>query len=126
MCHPVYKINLGFHIMCQLILTYLLSQAESDSSSASESESEDDEGPKEPKGAVAKYLVSKAKTPEEVKIILTNEKKAEKQRKDRKAAKRKEDSKAAQRKNKETAAAKKASAAAKKAKQDEKEIKVFS
>ena len=62
-------------------------------------------------------MVKKAKTPEQVKLILANEKKGEKQRKARKAAKRMEDSKAAQRKKKETAAARKA-------KKDEKEIKV--
>ena len=100
------------------ILHIQLSQTGTESESDNKTDSDDDQASsKGPKGAVAKYLVRKAKTPEQVKIILANDKKAEKHRKDRKAAKRKEDSKAAERKKKETAAAKKA-------KKDEKEIKV--
>ena len=97
---------------------FIIFQTNSESESPSETESEVDEGaPKGPKGAVAKYLVRKAKTPEQVKVILGNEKKAEKHRKAKRAAKRKKDSEAAQRKKKETTAARKA-------KKDEKEIKV--
>ena len=64
------------------------SESSSSSDASDENTSEDESAPTGPKGAVAKFLVRKAKTPEEVKMILANEKKAEKHLKSRKSAKK--------------------------------------
>ena len=80
---------------------------DSDDKTGDDSATEEDDEADEPMGAVAKYKIKKAKTPQEVVVIMAEEKKRNKKAKETKAKRLAKDKAGAIQKTKQTAKAKK-------------------